>query len=90
MKPNLERLDRLIAAAQAWREFQYRDSLLDQKTDVRVRHAAEDAYGELLAEIDHLEDEPPDSADDDPTPWCNQCGARKQAQCKCGPIAENE
>jgi hypothetical protein len=31
-----------------------------------------------------------DSADEDPTPWCNQCGARKQAQCKCGPIAENE
>jgi hypothetical protein len=31
-----------------------------------------------------------DSADEDPTPWCNQCGARKQVQCKCGPIAENE
>jgi hypothetical protein len=28
--------------------------------------------------------------DVDPTPWCNQCGARKQAQCKCGPIADNE
>jgi hypothetical protein len=28
--------------------------------------------------------------DADPTPWCNQCGARKQAQCKCGPIADNE
>jgi hypothetical protein len=25
----------------------------------------------------------------DPTPWCHQCGARKQAQCGCGPIAEN-
>jgi hypothetical protein len=28
--------------------------------------------------------------DDDPTRWCNACGARTAAQCKCGPIAANE
>ena len=26
----------------------------------------------------------------DPTPWCSGCGARKQADCHCGPIARNE
>ena len=26
----------------------------------------------------------------DPTPWCNGCGARRQTDCHCGPIAENE
>lgn len=28
--------------------------------------------------------------DDDPTRWCNACGARVKAQCKCPPIADNE
>ena len=27
--------------------------------------------------------------DDDPTPWCHQCGAQTPEACKCGPIAEN-
>jgi hypothetical protein len=27
--------------------------------------------------------------DIDPTLWCNGCGARTQADCDCGPIAEN-
>lgn len=26
----------------------------------------------------------------DPTPWCGACGARKKADCHCGPIAEND
>lgn len=25
----------------------------------------------------------------DPTPWCNGCGAMKQKDCHCSPIAEN-
>lgn len=34
------------------------------------------------------------SADDtpedyDPTPWCLGCHARRQQDCDCGPIAEN-
>ncbi len=28
--------------------------------------------------------------DYDPTPWCSSCGARRQADCDCGPIADNE
>jgi hypothetical protein len=28
--------------------------------------------------------------DYDPTPWCSGCGARKQSDCHCGPIAEND
>ena len=34
-----------------------------------------------LRELDHLED---------PTPYCNFCGAQEQSRCKCGPIAEND
>lgn len=30
------------------------------------------------------------SPDEDPTPWCTACGARKRENCRCGPIAENE
>jgi hypothetical protein len=26
---------------------------------------------------------------EDPAAWCHQCGARRQADCTCGPIAEN-
>jgi hypothetical protein len=26
----------------------------------------------------------------DPTPWCAGCGAMKQKDCHCGPIAEND
>jgi len=29
------------------------------------------------------------SEDYDPTPWCSACGARRQADCDCGPIADN-
>jgi hypothetical protein len=25
----------------------------------------------------------------DPTPWCAGCGARRQADCHCGPICDN-
>ena len=28
--------------------------------------------------------------DYDPTPWCSGCGARRQRDCDCGEIAENE
>jgi hypothetical protein len=62
MKPNLERLDKLIAAAQAWREFQYLDSIQDQRSDVRLRGEAEYARQALLTEIDALENVASDSA----------------------------
>lgn len=26
----------------------------------------------------------------DPTLWCNGCGARRQQDCDCGPIANND
>jgi hypothetical protein len=64
MKPNLERIDQLIAAAQAWREFQYPDSIDDQKSDRRLRGDALDARDRLLQEIDMLENEPSDCAAD--------------------------
>lgn len=30
------------------------------------------------------------AADDDPTPWCTGCGAKRQQDCHCGPIADNQ
>lgn len=27
---------------------------------------------------------------EDPTPWCSACGAKREKDCHCGPIAENE
>lgn len=30
-----------------------------------------------------------DPEHDDPTLWCNGCGARAQDDCDCGPIADN-
>lgn len=29
------------------------------------------------------------TADYDPSPWCQYCGAMKRADCHCGPIADN-
>ena len=26
----------------------------------------------------------------DPTPYCNGCGAMRQADCHCGPLADND
>lgn len=50
---------RFIAAARAWRDYQHLDSILDQKSDVRLRVAAEVARQTLLTQIDSLENEPP-------------------------------
>lgn len=30
-----------------------------------------------------------DIEDDDPSPYCQYCGAMTEAGCKCGPIADN-
>lgn len=38
----------------------------------------DEAYSELV------------DGDYDPTPWCNACGAMRQQDCDCGPIADNE
>jgi hypothetical protein len=79
MKPNLERLDQLIAAAQAWREFQYPDSIDDQKSDRRLRGDALDARDRLLQEIDMLENEPSDRAADSARP----CHFKAFGQVQC-------
>lgn len=42
----------------------------------------------MNAEIDSEMPEPL-TEDIDPTPWCMGCGARREADCDCGPIAEN-
>jgi hypothetical protein len=39
--------------------------------------------------LDELKEMYPDPKDD-PTPWCSYCNARREADCDCGPIAENE
>ena len=28
--------------------------------------------------------------DEDPTPWCSHCEAKRRAQCHCGPLADND
>lgn len=28
--------------------------------------------------------------DEDPTPWCSDCGAQRRAQCHCPPRADND
>lgn len=33
---------------------------------------------------------PENNPNHDPTPWCSGCGAMKQKDCHCGPIAEND
>lgn len=47
-----------------------------------VRHPAPFPIGALLLWTP-IADAP------DPVRWCNWCGAARQAQCTCGPIAEN-
>lgn len=31
-----------------------------------------------------------DAEELDPTPWCAGCGAKRQVNCHCGPLAVNE
>jgi len=47
-------LERLVEAAKVWANYQDTDSLLDQKTDTRVRVQAETARQMLLYAIDNL------------------------------------
>jgi hypothetical protein len=42
--------------------------------------------GEDWAEICRLE---ADIENYDPSPWCQYCGAKRERDCDCGPIAEN-
>lgn len=32
----------------------------------------------------------PCERENDPTPWCNYCGARTKKECDCGPLADND
>jgi hypothetical protein len=32
----------------------------------------------------------PDNPDYDPTPWCANCGARREENCDCGPLPDND
>jgi hypothetical protein len=50
-------IDRLISAAQSWREFQSLNSVMDQKTDLQLRIEAEVARQSLMTAIDNLENE---------------------------------
>jgi len=47
-------VDRLIAAAKAWAEFQAGDSLEDQRTDHRLHAQAIEARERLLAAIERI------------------------------------
>lgn len=47
-------------------------------------------YCERCAEMDEVHGpQCPEHPDYDPTPWCAGCGARRQSDCHCGPIAAN-
>lgn len=46
------------------------------------RYRAEQVY-DLANELENGEE-------DDPTPWCNGCGAMRESDCHCGPLAQNE
>jgi hypothetical protein len=50
------------------------------------KHAAE------LAQViqDAIEDHISEKGLDDPTPWCDTCGAKRKTDCHCGPRADND
>jgi hypothetical protein len=46
---------------------------------------------ERCAEFDEVHDQNcPLHPDYDPTPWCAHCGARKAADCHCGPLPADD
>jgi hypothetical protein len=50
-----------------------------------------DEYCERCEQFDEVHGpQCPEHPDHDPTPWCSACGARRQADCQCPPIARNE
>lgn len=46
-----------------------------------VGATTDDEWDEILAEVEDAYD---------PTPWCNNCGAMRQIDCRCGPLPEND
>jgi hypothetical protein len=44
----------------------------------------------VIAAINEQLQELPRAEDEDPTPWCAGCGARRPRDCHCGPLAGNE
>lgn len=44
------------------------------------------SLAQLVVETDHALA----GVEKDPTPWCTYCGARRKADCHCGPLADND
>lgn len=53
--------------------------------DATYEAGAEAVQIQCCGEVGHLEEYDPD-----PTPWCSGCGAKRERDCKCGPIAAND
>ena len=60
-----------------------------QRENRQLRQWYSEVIGSLAPErLSSLPAEP--GADYDGAPYCSHCGARKKADCDCGPIARNE
>ena len=69
----------------------YRDNAGEYDVTLTVwGNTDEDAQARAWRLLPELDVEEIEEADDDPTPWCSGCWAMKKADCKCGPLAENE
>jgi hypothetical protein len=65
--------------------------MIDPKHDMTAAEIAEfDRLRRILRR--RLDERARDRAGigEDPTRWCNACGALRQIDCHCGPLAEND
>ncbi len=70
-------------------EFDAHESNICPLCDDPITHGQ--AKVEWQVSFDEWHDAHADCADNyDPTPWCNDCGAKTSAGCDCPPPADNE
>jgi hypothetical protein len=58
--------------------------------EIWLRAPREDGDHEVCLDVGMLKELQGLVENYDPSPWCSACGARRQADCHCGPIADNE
>ena len=69
-------------------------SELEEIARWKLEHYGRDDVGDLCERCNELDmahgPQCPDHPDYDPTPYCGGCGAMRESQCHCGPIAKND
>jgi hypothetical protein len=85
----LNALEKSVEALEKIKNLDFEDTNIVDYGDGEERTSASEICGKYLTDIAKLLCSE-SREDEDPTLWCNACGAATRKKCNCGPIADNE